>query len=70
MKHSADVNVGIACCMGTFTASALDAEIPAFLRKGALAALGNQLDFEKDALSLMRHGVWATLKVNAMGRCS
>ena len=67
MKHAADITVGTAGCKGAFTAFVLDAETPAFLRKGALAALGAQLDFEKDALSVMRHGVWVPLKVTYDG---
>ena len=46
---------------------ALRAEIPALLRKGALDALGDPLDFEKDALSPTRHGVMAPLQVNEAG---
>ena len=51
VKHAADIKVGIAGCKGTFTAFVLDADIPALLRKGALDALGAQLNFEKDTLS-------------------
>ena len=40
--------------------------IPALLCKGALLCRG-ALDFEKDALSLMRREVRAPLRVNAMG---
>ena len=60
--------MGIAGCKGTFTAFVLDAEIPASSRNGALETLGAQLDFEKDTLSLIRHGVWAPLRVNEMGQ--
>ena len=67
MKRASDIKVGSAGCVGTFSACALAAEIPAFLREGALEALGAQLDCEGDALSLMRHGAWATLRVNATG---
>ena len=59
--------MGIAGCKGTFTAFVLDAEILALLRKGALEALGAQLDSEKGTLLLLRHGVCAPLKFNAMG---
>ena len=68
MKRAADIRVGIAGRRGVSAAFALDAESPAFLRKGALEALGAQLDFEKDVLSLTRHGATAPLKVNEMGR--
>ena len=50
VQYAANVTVGIAGRKGTFTAFAMDAEIPALLRKGALEALGAQLDFAKDAL--------------------
>ena len=59
--------MGVAGRKGAFTAFVLDAGIPALLRKGALEALGAQLDFEKDTLSLLRHGICAPLRVNAMG---
>ena len=67
MKHAADIKVGIAGCKGSLTALVLGAETRALLRKGALEALGAQLDFDKDTLSLLRHGVCAPLRVNAMG---
>ena len=59
--------MGIAGFRGTFTAFALDAEIPALLRTGDLEALGPQLDFVRDTLSPLRHGVCVPLSVNAMG---
>ena len=67
VKHAADIKVGIAGRKGAFTAFVLDADIPASLREGALEALGAQSDFEKDMLSLLRHGVRAPLRGNAMG---
>ena len=67
MKHAAGIKVGSAACKGAFTPCVLDAEIPTLLCKGALEALGDQLDFEEDALSLLRHGVCVPLGVNAMG---
>ena len=67
VKHAADIKVGIAGCKGAFAAYALGAETPALLCKGALEALGAQLDFEKDTLSPLRHGVRVPLRVNAMG---
>ena len=67
VKHAADIKVGVAGRKGTFAAFVLDADIPALLRKGALEALGAQLDFDKDMLSLLRHGVRVPLGVNAMG---
>ena len=67
VKHEVDFKGGTVGRKGASTASALDAEIPAFLRKESLEALGAQLDFEKDVLSSMRHGVMAPLRVNEMG---
>ena len=67
VKRASDIKVGVAGCKGTFTAFVLDADTSALLRKGALEALGAYLDFEKDALSLLRHGVRVPLGVNAMG---
>ena len=55
VQHAADIKVDVAGCTGALKAFVLDAEIPALLRKGALEALGAQLDFEKDALSHLRH---------------
>ena len=66
MAGFADIKVGCAGCKGAFTALVLDAESPAFLRMGALEALGGRLDFEKDVLFVMRRGVMAPLKVNEM----
>ena len=53
VRYAADIVVGIAGRRGAFTAFVMDAEIPALLRKGALDALGAQLDFGKGALSLL-----------------
>ena len=52
VQHESDIEVGIAGCRGAFMAFVLDAETPALLRKGALGALGAQLDFGMDTLSL------------------
>ena len=46
---------------------ALDADIPALLRKCASEALGGQLDFEQDVSSLRKHGANAPPRVNEMG---
>ena len=44
VRYAADIPVGIAGNTGMFTASVLEADIPALLRKGAMEALGGQLD--------------------------
>ena len=67
MKRAADIKVGIASSKGAFTAFVLDAEIPALLRKGALEALGAQLDFGRSTSPLLLRGVCALLRVNVMG---
>ena len=67
VKHAADIMVGIAGCKGALAGFAPDADIPAFLRKGALEALGGQLEFEHDILTVRKRGVLAPLRVNAMG---
>ena len=67
VKHVADIKVGIAGCKGASTAFVLGAEIPALLGKGASEALGAQLGFEEDTLSLLRRGVRVPPRVNAMG---
>ena len=69
-KDAADIKAGIAGCTGAFAAFVLGAEIPALLGAGApeaQGALGAQLDFEEDALSLSRHGVRVPFRINAMG---
>ena len=67
VQYAANISVGIAGRKGTFTAFVMDAEIPALLRKGALEALGAQLDFAKDTLLLERRGICVPLGLNAMG---
>ena len=67
VKRAVDIMVGNTGREGAFAALALDAEIPTFLRKGALEALGDQLDFENDVLSPWRHGVRGPLNANEMG---
>ena len=49
---ASDIAAGIAGAKGDIPALILDANIPAFLRKGALEALGRQLDFPRDTLTL------------------
>ena len=68
VKHAADIKVGPTGRMGTFTAFVLDADIPGLLRKGTLEALGGQLDFVRDVLSIQTHGVNVPLNVHVMGR--
>ena len=52
VEFAADITVGIAGAKGNFTAFVLAADIPAFLRKGALEAMGGRLDFFRDTLTL------------------
>ena len=67
VQYAANISVGIAGCKGAFTAFVMDAEVPALLRKGALEALGAQLDFAKDTRLLERRGICVPLGLNAMG---
>ena len=64
-----DVEFAACWAKGTLPACALGADIPAFLRKGALEALGGRLDFLRDTLMLGFRGAGIPLKVNTMG-CS
>ena len=67
VRHADDIPAGIAGNTGNFTASAPDAEIPALLRKGALVALGGQLDFPRDGLALRKQGVQIPRRMNTTG---
>ena len=68
VKFAADIEVGAPSSRGTFGAFLLEADNPALLRKGALEALGGQLDFARDVSAVRNHGVNFPLKVNEMGR--
>ena len=67
VRFAADIPVGIAGRKGVFRAFALEAASPAFLREGALEALGGQLDISCDVLFLRKRGVGIPLKVNQVG---
>ena len=64
---AADITEGTAGAKGALTAFALDADIPALLRKGALEALAGQLDFARNTLILGSRGIGIPHRVNAMG---
>ena len=49
-------------------ALALDADVPALLRRGALEVLGRQLALSRDLVTLAREGVRAPLSINREGR--
>ena len=68
MRHAADVPAGAAGNKGKCTAFVLEADMPALLRKGAVEALGGQLDFSRDALALRKKGVAIPLRVSRKGR--
>ena len=59
--------MGIADNKGEFSAFALGADFPAFLREGALEALGVQSDVSRGISSLRRQGFGIPLKVNRVG---
>ena len=67
VRHAADIKIGIAGRRGPFTALVLEGDIPASLPKGDLEAPGGQLDFERDILTIQKHGVDNPLSVNEMG---
>ena len=46
---------------------ALEADVPAFMRKGVLKAVGSHSDFASDVLTLREHGTEIPQKVNQMG---
>ena len=68
VRHAADINVGIAGRRGAFAAFALEANLPALLRGGALEALGGQSDFARVVLTIQSHGADIPLYGNVMGR--
>ena len=68
VRHAADIPACISGSQGNFAAFALDADIAEFLRKGALEALGGQLDFLRDLFTLRKHGVTIPARVNGAGR--
>ena len=53
---------------GAFTSFTIGTDVPAFLRKGALEALGGRLDLSRDLWTLLKQGVTTLLRVNRMGR--
>ena len=67
VEIAADITAGIAGPKGAFTDFALDAEIPALLRKGALEALRGRSDFSRGTPTLGSRGVGIPPKVNDMG---
>ena len=67
VHYAADLKVGIAGRRGACAAFAPGADIPALLRKGALEALGGQLDFAREVLAIRNRGLDIPPKVNDMG---
>ena len=67
VEHAADIKVGIAGRRGASAACVAVADIPAFLRKGAWEALGGQLDFGRDILTVRKRGAEGPPGVNEMG---
>ena len=68
VMHAADIKAVVAGRRGAFAAFALEPDIPALLRKGALEALGGQLDSERGVLTIRKHGADVPLSVSEMGR--
>ena len=67
MRFAADTPVGFVGGRGACAATLPDTDIPALLHEGALGALGGQLDFFRNVLTLGRLGVGVPLKANGMG---
>ena len=70
VRRGADIPVGIAGYKGKFAAFAPEGGSPASLRRGAVGALGGQLDFLRNISTLRKQGVGISLRVNGMGRYS
>ena len=69
VRYVADPKVGIAGRRGAFAAYAMEADIPASLRKGALEAVGGRSDSARDARAIRNHGVDIHQRVGEMGLC-
>ena len=67
-RFAAGATVGASERKGAFTALDLEADILVLLSKAVLEALGGQLDFPCDVLTLRTQGVDIALKLNQMGR--
>ena len=68
VRHAADFPACISGSQGNFAAFALDADIAELSRKGALEALGGQLDFLRDPLTLRKRGATIPARVDGVGR--
>ena len=60
--------MGVAGNAGAFTASTLDADLPALLCEGATEAPGGQLDYARDLSVSRKQGASLLRRVNRMGR--
>ena len=67
VPHAADIPAGAAGSKGEFVAFGLEADIPAFSRKGALEALGGDLDFSRDISTLLKQRAEILLRVSRTG---
>ena len=54
VRSAADIPASIGRCRPNFAAFALEADVPALLRQGALEALGGQLDVSCNMLTLRK----------------
>ena len=68
VRHASDIPAGVAGNTGKFAAFALDADITAPLRDGAMEALGGQLDSPRDSSVLLKRGLPIPLRVDRAGR--
>ena len=66
VRRPTDIPVGLAGNKEKATAFALDVEISDLLRKGALEALGGQLDVPRDISTLRKQGATNPVMANRM----
>ena len=66
VRRAADIPAGVAGRTAKFTAFVLDADMLAFLRKGASEALGRQQDSSRDFPTLSKQGMSILLRVSRM----
>ena len=66
-RCAADISLGIAGNRTKFTAFAVEADIPALLRKGAMGALGGQLVVSRDISTLRKQGADNPTRLDNLG---
>ena len=67
VRYAADIPAGIAGNQGKFSAFALGADIPGLLLRGAVEAVGGQLDSPRDSSGFLEQRAAIPLRMNRMG---